>query len=373
MKILTHDSLSEIGGINRRLREIVKYVKNLNNLTYEFVILKIDHEEKIIFEKNFHYYHIVPDKDITSQDPYAQINSSEDLRKRFLKISEVIEKIILSENPDIIFLMGTFFFPWAILQSAKKRNIPIVHLYVGSAVFELYSLDGNLNQHYLPLELEFTEFANYTIFNSQHAFETITKRLNMIPKKHAVIWNGVSDRFFQGKPIKKREGIGYIGRSDFVKNPQFLISINDYLKKSDMEIDFYLISNMSGSYFPYENFKIIPQTTDDDKLRTFYQSRIFLISKPVFETFGNVLVESIAAGIPGLVHFNTGAAEVYKELGLQQLIIDMNDADLVVLKTKQLLDSKMTILSATRSQLYKLCNWNLVIEKYLNILSESVK
>lgn len=369
MKILIHDSLKAAGGINRRVREIERYYKNKNS-DYNFIVLKFSEKEEEIQKGNFTYYTIKLPENIDHNFPYAQADSEEDLRNKFLSLITKIDTIIEREKPNISIIMGTFFFPWSILQSSKNHAIPILHLYIGSAVTEFYPEGCKLSKDYKLMEEEFLEYSSHTIFNSKTALEKVFSIFGKLPNSYSIVWNGVPESLFLGEPKNDRNGIGYIARYDQFKNPELIIKIYQELKRRNVTINFNLLSNLHEGIPIYQEcinrgFSITPQTKDDNELREFYQSRICLIVPSKFETFGNIALESIASGIPSIISSGIGSSEVYMKLGLNDLIFDSKDLNEVCDKLIELQKTRPKIPEDLRKKLKELCSWNKVIDKYL--------
>ncbi len=371
MKIMTHDSLKASGGINRRLREIRKYYSMQEN--YSFVVLKLDKEDKFHCDGNFQDYHIKLPDCINGNFPYEGLTSEKQVRTRFASLSDKIDQIVAKEQPDVFLIMGTFFLPWAILQSAKMRNKPVALLYIGSAITEFYPPEGLLPVIYKPLEEEFLDYSAYTIFNSHKGLEKVKELFGRIPQPNSIIWNGVPLELFDCKPNHKREGIGYVARYDRFKNPSILLDIDKELKRQDKTVKFHILSNLHQGIPLYHDclnagFSIQQQTKDDKQLQSFYQSRVGVISPSKFETFGNVSLESLAVGVPCLVSSGIGASEVFLELRLNNLLFNPDDTSEICEKVISLNHTKSVIGDSIRKKLMELCNWRTVINEYMSIM-----
>ncbi|MEK6948094.1 MAG: glycosyltransferase family 4 protein [Nanoarchaeota archaeon] len=373
MKILIHDSLKGAGGINRRVREFLKYQENHRNL--EFIIIKLDNENRVIKNGQNISYHISIKDICNSSFPYKGLKSEHAIKERFKRLKERVVEIIRKEKPDIAIIMGTFFFPWAILKACKDQEIKILHLYIGSAMTEFRDRDKILSNSYKNIEKDFLFDADFTVFNSRICKEKIKATFNYIPKKNKIIWNGINSEMSKGNPKENRDGIGYVARYDLFKNPKVLLEIDKKLFSFNKKVTFHLISNIPKETKIYKKFidkgfHIYQQTHEDYKLREFYQARELLISPSKFETFGNVAIESIAAGIPCITSKGIGASELLKEIGLKKFIVDYNNEEEVCKNIIRVIEEKDMIPNSIRKEMIKKFSWDITISKYLEILKK---
>lgn len=61
-----------------------------------------------------------------------------------------------------------------------------------------------------------------------------------------------------------------------------------------------------------------------------------VLSPSFFETYGNVAQEAVATGTPAIVGPNMGVAEIFKEIGLSQWIVDFKSTKNVYYKIKEI-------------------------------------
>ncbi len=376
MRILTNNSLRRAGGINRRLKEMKRQVHHYPDVHLSIVYLSP--QEKHRTDGRIEQHGLVP-PDFNFEEPYSGLSTTREMEERYQRLSEMFDPLIEKTQPDVVLLMSSFFIPFALLLSAKRHGIPIVHLYVGSAVTEFNPPRvGKLATAYWPLEKMFLQSVDHTIFNSQHTVRAIQDLFGELPPQYSVVWNGIPESMFIGEPAEDRSGVGYVARYTEFKNPHFLLPLSGYLRQRGEEAPFHIVSNITPSakhYHPWKEagFEIREQEGHDGRLREFYQSRTALICPSHFETFGNVPLEGIAAGIPCVTSAGMGAAEVFAYLGLDHLVVDTTKVEPAGQLLVDLLRTRPVIGTEIRRELKQMCNWEYAIDAYFSCLQQIAK
>lgn len=107
------------------------------------------------------------------------------------------------------------------------------------------------------------------------------------------------------------------------------------------------------------------------KLIDFYIASDFYIMLSRFDTFGMVVLEAMAAGLPVIISSNVGAKDLVTEGENGFIIQDTSDTDYVAKKIAVLLDKNMRkTMSESAEQTAAKNTWNNVAKKYADIYEE---
>ena len=110
----------------------------------------------------------------------------------------------------------------------------------------------------------------------------------------------------------------------------------------------------------------------EDLIADYFSITDIFISSSIFETFGIVLVQAMAAGLPVIATQNSAIPEIV-EHGVTGLLSPPYDEELFAKNIATLLtdhDLKKNIGKTARQRAMKFYDWNLIVEKYEGILSE---
>ncbi|HUN56411.1 MAG TPA: glycosyltransferase family 4 protein, partial [Smithella sp.] len=108
-----------------------------------------------------------------------------------------------------------------------------------------------------------------------------------------------------------------------------------------------------------------------EKIIKLYLAGDFYMMLSKFDTFGNVVLEAMAVGLPVIVSGNVGAKDIVKE-GVNGFIVnDTSDTDYIAAKITELLDEDNRLrMSEAAYQTAAQNTWDDVIKKYAAIYEE---
>jgi glycosyltransferase involved in cell wall biosynthesis len=367
MKIATNISLSPIGGIARRVREMKRKV-NQGDGTHRLVIIEIHPKKRLITEDRHTKIYKVPLPDtITLETIYQGVQSLDDLQQRFEPTIQEIEDILGKENIDVVLSEGTYYAPWCLYQAAKKVSSPLVILYAGILKYETRHFPEKLRKILIGMENSFIDPRLMYLFPSNLTRNAVQMEYGQL-ERTKVVPNGVSKEFFQLEPKYHFGGIGFVGRATKTKNPEYLIMLRDEMRRQKLDMDIYMVSHFSDMNWLKKRLtkagiKML-SFMDTQRLRDFYRERGIIISPSLFETYGNVPIESIAAGTPALINKNMGVAEIFKKHNLESFIVDFNNVQDTVSSIDTFRDYR--IEKDIRESLRRYV-WDAVIEEYFQV------
>jgi glycosyltransferase involved in cell wall biosynthesis len=107
------------------------------------------------------------------------------------------------------------------------------------------------------------------------------------------------------------------------------------------------------------------------ELLKFYSSQGLIICPSIFETFGNVPVEAVCAGIPVLVSDTMGCAEVLRQAGLDSMVMSFNDPKKVVERVKKLCGQQ--ILPKQINNLRRILDPDVIHAEMMSVLRSAIK
>jgi glycosyltransferase involved in cell wall biosynthesis len=344
MKILVN-SHSGAGGIARTTVQMRQEIMS-NYKNDEMVILYENRESK---KNSKHRYRNTTVYSMPTPGGVHTFNSFTKFKDNYRPFIKNLQKIIEIENPDLILIIGSFYFPWFLLQAAIRTGKVFIIRYGGIIEME------ETKKIWLRLGKDFVDPSYYYIFPSDHSRKTV-EEIHKTELPHSwVIHNGLPKEFFKKKKKRtnKKFKIGYVGRYYAVKNPEFCIALANKFKtghNTEIEMVSSHVKNCNhGKKIPKAvrkflkaGIKLRPIMTTA-RLARFYQSKDLIISPSHFETYGYVPLEAIAAGTPALINKTLGIKEVFSSLGLDELIADFNDLDHIMEKIEHIRKKKIII------------------------------
>ncbi|MCK5306880.1 MAG: glycosyltransferase family 4 protein [Candidatus Omnitrophica bacterium] len=335
MKILV-TSHTGIGGIARTTKQMREQILS-NHKNDELVVINENREDKSEFRRRYRNTSVYS---VPTPKGLHNFTSFTKFKRHYKPVVDKMAEIIKAESPDIILIIGTFYFPWFLLSAARKAKAPFIIRYGGIIEME------ETKKIWLRMGRDFVNPKYSYVFPSTHSKETV-EGIHQVKLPHSwVIHNGLPDEFFIKKKKITKKGkfkIGYVGRHYGVKNPEFCLALADKLRLSNnSEIE--MVSNYTGTCskdgkkasravkrFLKAGIKLTPSMSTN-KLAKFYQSKDLIISPSHFETYGYVPLEAIATGTPALINKTLGIREVFTKLGLDEYIVDFKDVDNIVEK-----------------------------------------
>lgn len=369
MKILTNTSSTFYGGIARRAVEMVADAQCKQNV--DIVVLGIGRKECAARDDYIIKYNItLPDS--IPKNVYANLRSYDELYRRFEPVICAVEDTIKADRPDVAFIEGTYYAPWCVYQASKRAKIPAVLLYAGILREEVANWPKAQKEPLIKMEQDFYNPAMDYIFPSsltKHKVEDDVFGVSL--PRTSIVPNGISLEFFADRLIEKWEGVGWVGRSTYVKRPDYILQLAKELKQLGKAYQLYMVTDAQPKLhaeLASSGIEVL-SPMGSSQLREFYQCRGVIISPSRFETYGNVPMEAIAAGTPALVSSNMGVTERFVELGLEDYITDFDDIPATVKKIEHA--QSMRIPKEFRERLKKYL-WSDVIEQYYRICEQAI-
>jgi glycosyltransferase involved in cell wall biosynthesis len=333
MKVLCNLSSKNIGGIVNYLEGFSRVFEIDNN--FELIgweVLKNKPEKKPPFDGHIIYRPFIYPR-FFEKPLFENAKTYDTFSAKLEPIISWIEKLIKTENPDLVLIYGTFWAPWCLLRAAERLNIPVIHYYAGSLVLETLSFKSYQRKIFLKIEKDFnSNIVRSHIFPSEIARRKIE---NDIHKKQltnsVVIHNGIDTGYFIKKQ-KRLNKIGFVFRWTEVKNTEIIFKLAQINKEKKGILKFFVVTDINQNHKDYKKLKkiarILPPMRYKD-LNKFYSGCDVIVSPSNFETFGNVPLEEIFAGTPSLINNNMGVSEVFKKIGLSDFVIDFSDSESV--------------------------------------------
>ena len=373
MKIATNISLSPIGGITRRVREMQRKI-NESDGTYRLVIIEIHPYKGLTVEdKHTKIYKIPLPDSVTLENIYKRIRSLEELQQRFEPTIREIEEILDSEKVDVVLSEGTYYAPWCLYQASKKVGSALVILYAGILKYETRHYSEKTRKILIEMENNFINPHSMYLFPSNLTRTAVEMEYGPL-QRTKVVPNGISREFFQLEPKLDFGGVGFVGRATKNKNPEYLIMLREEMRRQKVDMDIYMVSNFSDMNWLKKKLsragiKML-SIMDTQQLRDFYRDRGTIISPSLFETYGNVPIESMATGTPALINHNMGVAEIFKKHNLDSHIIDFNDIHDVVSRIDTFRDHRINkdIRESLRQYI-----WDAIIEEYICVCRKEME
>jgi len=382
MKILTDIRTSRVGGVTSHVDGLINAV----NLNEDIELIGIEYSSKVeekqsLFQGPNCNIYIEPISKNFIHDLYSELTSVEQYREKQRVIIEGFESYIGENNPDIILINGTAWISWCLLMAAKKFDIPTVHYYAGSLYLELDKYPDEKRELFKKIEQDFntpTVLEHY--FPSEIAKIKIGRDVfGKTLENSRVIHNGINifskDRDVKdilGLTNESRLSVGLICRWATVKNPDFVFELARVNEDKKGALHFNIVTDIRSETDIEKKLAgicDIHKPMEFEYLVDFYQDNDVIICPSFFETFGNVALEAIAHGVPALISDRMGVSEVFRELGLEDWIIDFSDPLVVYEKILQVRCERVP--RAIQELVRMKYSFENVYQRYLNIFRES--
>lgn len=375
MKIMV-TSHTGIGGIARTAEQMHRHVL-ARHREHELVILYENRRDKSEYKKRYRNTSVYS---MPTPEGVHSFTSLTKLKKQNMPVIDKMVDIIRAERPDIVLIIGTFYFPWFLLNAAKKAKRPFIIRYGGIIEME------ETKKIWLRMGKDFVNPHYHYVFPSYHSKQTV-EGIHKIKLPHSwVIHNGLPDEFFREKSkkaagAKRKFKIGYVGRHYGVKNPEFCLALADELKSSNSShiemVSSYNSTNKRGKKkypksvkrFIKAGIKITPPMSMK-QLANFYRRKDLIISPSHFETYGYVPLEAIASGTPALINSTLGIREVFIKLGLEDLIADFTDMNDVLDKIEKIKNQDIAIDSGISRHLREKYHFSNTMHEFLDTFEQ---
>jgi len=291
-------------------------------------------------------------------------------------------------RPDIIHIASPSMMGRAAAEYGNKYDIPVLSIY--HTHFSSYI---NYYSQNLPI---ITELASSYIDHKLRAFynrcskvlaptETIKKYLieQKINEKCIDIWaRGIDASLFSAKKRdesfiqqitgNKKKSVLFVSRLVWEKNLRLLADLHAYNTAKGDNYNFIIVgdgparevleSHMPGAFFLGKK--------DHHFLSTLYASADYFVFPSISETYGNVLLEALASGLP-CIAANGGANTDIIKHGTNGFLCDINNY-IDYYDKIQLLETQPTLTSLINENSIQFahdCNWDRLVADYFDLLS----
>jgi len=368
-----------ISGLARQESELVRGLKGGQSIS----LIRVDNEESGFSEDGPIRRHILSLHQLTSHanpnDIYRASSDLKELQNHFEPIIESMRKTIVSESADVVLLGGTYYVPWCLLKAARSASKPVVLCYAGILSREIAHLPEQMRSVLKIMEQDFYDPSIFYIFPSELTRIEVERIFNKHLTNYEVVFNGVPEEFlgFREDSAKKEVHIAFVGRFTSVKNPEFLLELATTLKAMGKEMNIHMVTRTDEYNPKAQQLRsigvIVLPPMNTSSLGGFYRRSHLLISPSHFETYGNAPLEAVSSGTPALVSERMGVSEVFRLLGLTDLIIDFSDVRNVIRKIDEMLGNGFRIKSDIITKIRENLSWSKVIIRYLGICAKQAE
>jgi len=306
--------------------------------------------------------------------------------------------------------LTTLSFAWFVQRQIRRNNFNLVHSHERIFTADIYTLHGVPHRYWvhhvrhkrMSLYDTATAWVENKLVYQGHcqkfvAVSDLTKDIflqeySIHPDRVAVIHPGVDlTDFLQGNKDDVRQTV----RNELGINPAepviVFASMNFEIKGladilftlarlKTQNCEFKLIVAGKGNIKKYEKMAKKAQISEQviftgqlskDKLNRLYQASDLYMMLSKFDTFGMVVLEAMAAGLPVIISSNVGAKDLVRE-GENGFVIDHpSDYAYTAERLKLLLDKNIRRkMSAAAFQTASQNSWDTVADKYQAIYSE---
>lgn len=346
MKILTNIQNGHLAGITQTMLSFLNYLEKSNEKKVEVCGLNIvssRNKEKSIFENKFGKGFKTISVECAFGSVKEVINSSrnlKDVKNCYKNLIGVCRDVIARENPDLVLVNGTYFFPWCLYEASKDFNIPVLLHYHGILTKETESWKKEEERRlFYLMEKCFDNKDLFYIFPSNLAKETVEKEVFKHKIKNcSVLPNPVPAHFFNNFKRRNTKNVGFVTRWSKIKNPDFIAKFAAYNQKNGSNFKVNVITELRNEASRQKLEEIIKfrKAVRNEEIGKFYSNMNVVLSPSHFETYGNVAQEAIASGTPALVSKKMGVAETFKKLGLDDWVVDFSSVENVYKKAVEI-------------------------------------
>lgn len=358
--IFTDTFLPEINGVTKTLSKMKNYL-DTTNIEYKFFIPGTENEKKdnIVSFSSFNFF-LYPERKIAIP--------------RYREIRKNLDEF----KPDLIFIVTPFAIGLTGFRYAKEKGIPVVSNY--STDFPRYL------KHY---KLEILENAVWSFFRWFHSFSYINLCPSIATKtdmeKHGItnieLWGrGIETSEFspekRSKDLRKKycdedeKVLLYVGRVAPEKELEVLMDAVKILNKKNLKFKLLVIGDgPSKQEFENQNIEnvVFVGYKTGEELKTYYASADIFAFPSSSETYGNVVLEAMASGLPVVAPFAGGVQENLIDME-NGMAFDVGDSEDMAEKIESLLkDEELIARFSKKARNHTLTkNWN---EIYTNLFS----
>ncbi len=314
-------------------------------------------------------------ENIQALHPNTKIEKPKTKNRYLQHIWEHIELPIAAKNYDILYSPANIAPIW----SFKNTKIVVTlhdvaylsHPKTVSKFFYLYYKNA------MPLILK---KASKVVTISESSRDEILKYYPFAKKKLEVIYNGISEYFFEETEVKKENIILYVGSLNERKNFPAVIKAFKKIPKS-YGYKLVMVGNFSQNFFIDEKTRAVLEKIKNDKdillksnlsikeLRALYQKAKVFIYPSFYEGFGFPLLEAMASKTPVITSNISSMPEICAKSALYVDPYDQEDIakKLLLLIENENLQKELIEKGYKRASLFK---WEKTAKNYLKLFEE---
>lgn len=377
MKVLTGIKFAQTAGIAQVVLSFMDFIEKSRGNNLNIVAVNIINQKKKTFKKSSSKKTSTISVGIEVPNIGEVVKNAKNLaevKEKYEEVISIYQTAIKEEKPDLVLINGTYFMPWCLLLASERENVPVVLHYHGVLSKETQNWGKKERKIFLDMERCFDRKDIFYIFPSKITKSVVEKEVFLRKiKKSAVIPNPVSSHFFDEENKEEKKNIGIVSRWAGVKNVKFCEELAEYNIKNGNKFIVNVITDLDKKGKVYKRLsKLVKfhKPKSNKNLASFYRNMGIVISPSHFETYGNVAKEALASGTPAMVNCNMGVSETFKNLGLNDWIINFDSVEGVYGKIEKNIGKEVT--KEVRSKMKKLYPTNVIFGRIVSVLNEAV-
>jgi len=307
-----------------------------------------------------------------SQLLYQETRDKEELKRRLNPLIEKMAESLERERADAVLISGTYYFPWCLLEASKMTSKPVFICYSGIMATELCNFPKSAHGLLKDIETDFWSTKFHYIFPSALAKRVVENMAVRSFRSSAIIPNGVSDAILHSAvaDLPIQYDLAFIGLYTPRKNHDLILRLAKVIQDRGIGYNILYVSGDRPEKIP-TNVTFSGLVNREELARMYASSRLVLCPSR-FETFGNVALESVAVGTPALITSNMGVAEIFKEIGLDYLIIEFNSMDSIIKRISKIINSNRRVPVDAINTIKQKYTWESTIRNYAAFMQDSM-
>lgn len=230
--------------------------------------------------------------------------------------------------PDVIHIATPSLLGFFAMKYAKRNNIPIISIYHTHFISYIAYYLRNLSSLIKPAEYWMRK-AMLSFYNScqkvyvpAHNIIEELKEIGIQPERLTLWQRGIDlnlfnpekadQEYIQGIAKNDKPNILFASRLVWEKNVQTLIDIYNQLKKSKMDYNLIIAGDGAAKQEAQEMMPsaIFLGKLNHEELSKLYASADVFVFTSTSETYGNVVIEALASGLPCVIANGGGSASL---------------------------------------------------------------
>jgi phosphatidylinositol alpha 1,6-mannosyltransferase len=246
--------------------------------------------------------------------------------------AKLVQTALREFAPEVVHITGPSDIGLLGIYIAHKLRLPIVmswhtnlHEYAGQRLLSLLpflsderrvSLAGSIEALSLKLTLRFYKLGKFLLAPNEELGQMLQQHCG---KPWLLMWRGVNTELFSPVKRKRHDGVfrlGYVGRLTPEKNVRLLAAIeNQLLTAGYTDFRFVIVGTGSEREWLEQHMRQAEFTgvlKGEDLARAYANLDLFIFPSHT-DTFGNVVLEAQAAGVPALVTAHGGPKFIIRD------------------------------------------------------------